>query len=253
MKKVFLYLAMLSILAFGIFGCSDDDDGKDNSITGGDLAHIENTDFDFMMGIMAYNLLEKSSHFVMIDSYNYQNPLQSATLVINGTTIDLVEENWDGFVSFWADVTYNYGEQLDCEVNINGHDYDVSLTVPYHPNVTFPAIFNPAVSTEVNWSLEQNSQFQLFEAYGNSDDFVQEDGKYKELSVSSRQYTIPENWISSTLDQYSLAVSEFYADYDGDDLIALAADGETAYYGGGFKQNREIMNKKLRNFAQIAK
>jgi hypothetical protein len=231
-----------------LFGCGKDKK-KSTTVTGSDLIDIENGDFDFFMGIVSYSIYEKAPYMVMIQSYNEDVLITSVELKINNAAITLIS-----YVSFYyAELNLTQGQTVSYEAKINGTTYSGNLTIPYRPqNVTFPAVFNPAQSYNITWSLAQNSQFQMFEAYGWNANNEQETGKYKELSPSDRSFTIPANWIGSGYDEYDLALSEFSANWSGK-FIAISFDGAWEYYGEDWKSEPLKIREKVLTFTEMLK
>jgi hypothetical protein len=253
MKKTVLWLLVLTmIVSLALTGCGKDKKSTNNTITGSDLADLENGDFDFFLGITSFDIYDKGTYLVMIQSYDYEQQITSATLSINNQEVPLSQEGYDGYYFFYGEVMLNQGQAAAYDVTVNSASYSGELTIPYQPqNVNFPMEFNPAQSYDISWSLGGNSQYQLFEVYGYNWDDDEEDGEYKELSPSARSFTIPANWVNSGFEYYDIALSEFSANWSGK-FIAVAFDGSIAEYGyEEWKTNQQKMRERILTLTKV--
>jgi len=237
MKKFLLVILVIGVFSSMFFtGCKDN---KSNSTTTApDPMHLEN--LDYFMAVASENY--KGMYYIFIDSYNENATINTAALTINGIDIPLISEGYEGWVSWFGSVELTQGQDIVCVLNINGNSYNLNLTVPYHPNLTWPESYNPGVSTTLSWTLSGDSEYQYFEGDAEGFDYETmetiEESKYVTLDQSDRSFTIPANWLNSDLDEYEFDLLEYSFEADGKVGAAIGDGSEATYYPDIKKSDR---------------
>jgi len=219
MRRFSLLILIFTIVSMSLLtvtGCSKDDD-DDNGPTG---PSIDPNDYEFYMVVSSTDL---RSEYVLSLSSMGTTPIESVELTINGSMVTMVNymNNWAGFTNMEENSNYQV------EMTINEVDYSFDMQVPYVPIVNWPNTWNIPEETEVTWTLAADAEYQ--DIYGSGQDGYAYDEAYTDLNPSDRSYTIPPNWLDSSLLEYNLLLMEMNFSFDNDLIINCFSSSEMDY------------------------
>ena len=247
MKKLFT-LMLITIILVLFVGCSDENDNDDNN--------EPPTGIDFTND----NWSDVIDYYLIVDTYieiMSKIEVESCVLIIDGITINADNWEYDGdreFLFPWyceiepedlpEGVDLSTGNQLDIYLNINTHQYQGDLSIPYNINANFPE-FNKNEDYFFNWSLPLDTITQVvsisFGDYNSGIDVYE----YYQIDSGIRDYTIYSSTYSSISgsEEFWVEIGIDAINYvDLDKCVFLSSSGD--YYEEGIEDTKS--DKRIR-------
>jgi len=243
MKKLIMFL-ILGILVLGIFGCGDDAE----TFTEPTFEDFEDASYLVTIG----ESFTRDEMIVLVTTLKPSAVINDINLKINNVMVEL-EFDAIFLQAYLGAFTAAEGEQLNCEVTINGNDYTLDLIVPAYPIVDWPLDFNPSEVTDFEWELEYDSPYQYFTGYAETFDWeefdtLEEDENSIMLSPADRFFNMPAHWLESGLESYYFDLEEISFDSDGK-LVGLSTainSSDPDYSRNNGKIDKNYLNRQVK-------
>ncbi|MDP8268699.1 MAG: hypothetical protein P9L97_08230 [Candidatus Tenebribacter davisii] len=238
MKKISILFLILSLSLLGfIAGC-----GKDDDEGGTTDPSINPNDYNYY--VVVSGSVGEDNYIINITPMANNLIIQTLELTVNDSAVTMTN-----FLSMWTGYcTMSEGASYQLDIILNGIDYSFNINIPYTPAVMWPDEWIITESTNITWNLTSNAEYQ--DIYASANDGVIYEAQYADLNASDRSFTVPANWVSSTLTEYNLLLMEMNFSFDNDMIVSCMAANEHDYYpapeiryNDKIKISKEIFNK----------
>ena len=214
-SKVFLFAALCVSMLF-IFSACGDDNGN-GGVTG--LPDVYDGDYEWLIMINDnQNWAVKSDEYMVtalwLGEYGESPSGEGFKVSFAGESYEM-----NGFMgSYFSSVPLASGTEYEFEFS-NDEDVICSSTIrsPYRAEIEFPDPFVPTQSTDLEWTMDADNDYQYFEAYSENDGYKkgdddedEEEGYFLMLDPGARSLTIPANAVEEvgTYGYYSLSLMQ---------------------------------------------
>jgi hypothetical protein len=261
MKKSILsiiVMAMLLSMALFVASCNSSDNDGDGGISGVVLDPEEldpsQVDFYFAVTYLDFDEWDYREDYYVLNVIPINPMIDVENVIVMVDNEEIQGEFYYGY--FIAEVQLNPGQEYEFKLIAGDTTYSANLKTTYNAtNASFPDEFNPSQSHTVSWSLSNNNQYQIADAWSylwdwENEDNDQESEYMKALSPSDRQHTFPANAVENfgPETEYELAIVQVNMKTSGK-LVMMANSGVWAdYYDYDYKN--EDMKEKIANRSQ---
>ena len=220
MSKLILSMLLIMVLVISVVvisGCSGKKSNNTTGLTFEDSWDVELLAKNWDIGVFihaegyweccCYN--EYREAYIFILELSEDGFTTEVTLRINGIELELEYDTFydhDGRGGYLANYDFKRGDTYRVTITHAGRNHEVNIKVPNELKITStdPAVFNPAASFRVNWTMQGNTSIQGLERWAG----IEGDHEYALINLlpSARNYTLPVNTIPQDFEYAGIGI-----------------------------------------------